>query len=259
MSRTLLTLAAAAALVALCGGPRLASAQDSTDELAQKLATLRTEVEELSAQLSDAKTETHNTMRSLARQKADLQVELDREKVRLAKLRSSLDKRKQKIEEQSAEGDDLAPVFDAATRQLRGYVEASMPFRREDRLEAIAKIEEQQKQGVLSHQRALSRLWSFVEDEFRMTRENAMYRQAISVDGEEQLADVVRIGMVMLFFKTADEQVGYVVKRDGNYSYVTVSSPEDKRRIESLFDNYKKQIRVGYMPVPFEALPPRSK
>jgi len=253
------TLAAVAALVALLGAPWVASAQQSTDQLAQKLAELRTEVEELSAQLSDAKTETHNTMRSLARQKADLQVELDREKVRLAKLRSSLDKRKEKIQEQSAEGDDLAPIFAAATKQLRGYVETSMPFRRDDRLAAIAKIEEQQKQGVLTYQRALSRLWSFVEDEFRMTRENAMYRQAIVLDGEEMLADVVRVGMVMLFFKTSDEQHGYVVKRDGKYSYVTVSSPEDKRRIESLFDNYKKQIRVGYMPVPFQALPPRSK
>ena len=258
MSRRTVLLALAACLAGALIGPATAAAQESADKLADKLATLRAEVEELSAQLSDVTTETQNTMRSLARQKADLKVELDREKVRLAKLRSSLDKRREKIAEQSAEGEDLGPVFQAATTGLRTYVQGSLPFRTKDRLSAIARIEDQQKQGVLSYQRALSRLWGFVEDEFRMTRENAMFRQSIVLDGEEQLADVIRVGMVMLFFETSDDRVGYVEKKPQGYIYVAVEDPEQKRRITQLFDNYKKQIRVGYMPVPY-ALPPETK
>lgn len=85
-----------------------------------------------------------------------------------------------------------------------------------------------------------------------------MYRQSIELAGEELLADVVRVGMVMLFFKTSDGSVGYAARSDGNWEYRRLEKREDQRLVEALFESQKKQIRIGYFELP-NALPPEAK
>lgn len=232
---------------------------ESADDLARRLAALRAEVEELSEELTEQKTATRNELQALARQKADLQVELDREQVRVSKLRAALAKKREKIEATSDSAEDLKPVYDAALAGVRGYVERSLPFRRRERLAELDKIDEQRRTGVLTYPRALIRLWSFVEDELRMTRENAAFQQVIQLggelDGEEQLAEVVRVGMVMVFFQTNDGVVGYTQQAaDGSWSFVRADDPAQRKQIRALMDSFKKQIRVGMFHLP-NALP----
>ena len=225
----------------------------SAEVLATKLAELRSEVEELSEDLTTVKTDARNEVQALARQKSDLEVELDREQVRLQKLRSSLSTKHEKIAATSSDGQDLAPLFEAALASMRGHVQGSLPFRREERLAELDKIEEQRRTGVLTYPRALVRLWGFIEDEFRMTRENASFRQTITLDGEEKLAEVVRLGMTMLFFQTSDGQLGHTRKSGEDWAFV-VAAEADEKGIRDLFDSFKKQIRVGFFRVP-NALP----
>lgn len=222
----------------------------SPDALARKLADMRAEVEKLSADLIDLKTDTNNELRSLARQKSDLEVELEREKVGISKLRSALANKQQAIAERSASSDDLAPIFDAAVAGLRAHVRASLPFRRADRLAELDKLDEQRKTGVMSYERALLRLWSFVEDELRMTRESGLFRQTVELDRKEMLTDVVRIGMVMLFFETSDGRVGRTEKTADGWRFVEINGGDGKRQVHALFDSFKKQIRVGFFTIP---------
>lgn len=226
----------------------------SVDQLANKLAGMRADVETLSAELTELKTDTGNELRALARQKSDLQVELEREKVRISRLRSTLDKKRQAIAARSTDAEDLAPIFDAALAGLRAHVDASLPFRRADRLAALDKVAEQRQSGVLSYERALSRLWSFVEDELRMTRESGVFRQTVELDGAEMLADVVRIGMVMLFFRTSEGRIGKTEKTAGGWRFVELDHSDARRRVRDLFDSFKRQIRIGFFTIP-NALP----
>ncbi len=228
------------------------------DELATRLATLRTEVEGLSERLAESKNDSRNELQSLARQKSDLQLELDREEVRLAKLRSVLQEKKTRIDESAERGDDLAPILEGAIKGMRAYVEQSMPFRRAERLGELDKLEEQRRSGVLTYGKALVRLWSFVEDELRMSRESASFQQTIALDGEEKLAQVVRVGMVMLFFQTSDGRTGYSKFEGNTWSFVGAKSSEEQKQIAHIFDSFKKQIRVGLFRVP-NALPPVQK
>lgn len=250
-----LTVVAAVALLA--GSGALGHAQ-SADVLAKRLASLRAEVEELSEDLAEQKRDTRNELQSLARQKADMKVELDREKIRVKKLRATLDKKRQKVAEASSQGEDLAPIYSASLAEMRTYVSGSLPFRTAERLAELDKIEEQRRTGILSYPRALTRLWSFIEDEFRMTRESAAFQQTITVDGEEQLAEVVRIGMVMLFFKTNDGELGYTRKTADGWTFVRAADGAERKQIRKLFDSFRKQIRVGLFTLP-NALPEVSK
>jgi hypothetical protein len=231
---------------------------ESPETLARRLAEMRAQVEELSEQLSQIKTDSRNELQALARQKSDLKVELDREQVRLSKLRESLATKRQKIEQTAGEGKDLEPVFRAALAGFRQYIGQSLPFRRPERLGELAKIEDQQKSGLLTYPRALARLWSFAEDELRMTHENAAFQQTIELDGEEQLAEVVRVGMVMLYFQTRDGTVGYTHRTPQGWKYVRAEDSADRKQIRELFNSFQKQIRVGFFRLP-NALPQGTK
>jgi hypothetical protein len=223
---------------------------ESADVLAARLAALRAEVEDLSERLTAEKSDARHELQALARQQADLQLELDREQVRIDKLRAALANKRDHIEQTSTAENDLSPVYDAATAGLRAYIERSLPFRRDERLAEITKIDDQLRTGVLTYPRALTRLWGLIEDELRLTRESGGYRQTVTIDGSEVLAEVVRVGMVMLFFKTDDGALGYARRTDAGWVFVRAASAEERTQIRTLFDSLQKQIRVGAFVLP---------
>ena len=240
-------LAAPAALLVLASATALA---EGVDGLAERLASLRSEVEQLSNELSDAQSEQRERTRSLSRQKAELELEKSREELKLKRLRTLVDEKRQEIESQATESKEYSPIFDEKLKAVRAYVEKSLPFRRSERLSSLSKIAEQEEAGLIPPERAISRLWSFMEDELRLTRESGLYMQTITLDGEEHMVDVVRMGMVALYFRTAEDTVGHTVKKGDGWEFVELSDAKQKTRVLELFDQFKKQIRVGYFELP---------
>jgi Protein of unknown function (DUF3450) len=237
-------------LGAICLGSAAPAVADSVEDFAKRLSSLRGEVEGLSAELSSLTADNRDELRSLARQKADLELELKKEDIRVAKLQAAVAQKRASIQEDKSKDAEIAPLFERNLQQVKKHVAASLPFRTEERLKELDKLEEQLRTGLLSPPRALTRLWTFVEDEFRLTRENGLYQQTVSVDGREHLADVVRIGTVALFFKTNDGTVGHATYVDGRYQYQVVGDADAQKQILSLFENFRKQIRAGYFELP---------
>ncbi len=244
--RIWLGICTATALVVLAS-PTMA---DQVTKLAQELAQLRSEVETLSHDLSSKQSDLQNDLKSYARQKAELEAELQREKIRLQKIQAAVVERKGLIDAQTEQDQKLRPSVELATTQIRTYVEASLPFRKAERLAELEKIGEQYKSGLLTPDRALARLWAFMEDEFRLTSESGVFRQTVSVDGKDRLADVVRLGMVSLYYKTGQGEYGFVAQENGNWSYKSLEGAKNAALIENLFESFSKQIRVGYFEVP---------
>ena len=220
-------------------------------ELAQRLMTLRGEVEQLSADLDESKARTRDQLRSLARQKADLESQVQREKLRIKQLRQTLDTQRERLAATSELGDNLSPIVRRAIGNLKEAVAGGMPFKNHERLGELKELEDKLANGTLEPGKALARLWAFVEDELRLTRESGLYRQTIALDGKEMLADVARVGMVMLFFKTADDRTGIAVPGRASWEYTVTDDPDTRDRILQFFDSLKKQIRQGYFTLPF--------
>ena len=233
---------------ALLAAPAVA---DNVTNLAKRLSVLRSEVEQLSNEVAQKTEEMNSQLRSLGRQKGDLQLDLKRAQTRVQKLSVAVNQRKQEIRAEKAKGDRLVPLFKKSLEEVRAQVQGTLPFKTTERLAAVDKISEQYKAGLLTPARALMRLWSFLEDEFRLTRESGLYRQTVTVDGEEQLVDVARIGMVMMYFKSADSlRVGRAVNVDGKWSFELITTPKEKEQVFQLFDSFKKQIRSGFFQLP---------
>ncbi len=222
--------------------------------MAIKLIALRDEVETLSAKLDENKSRTSDRLRSLARQKADLESRIQREKLRIKQLDQTMKSQRERLASTEEMGERLAPVVFQAIDRLKEVVNGGMPFQRRERLHELDDLQAKLSAGTMAPSKALARLWAFVEDELRLTRECGLYRQTITLDGQDVLADVARVGMVMLFFKTADERIGMAVKQNRKWTYSLFDDPENIDRVRSFFDSLKKQIRQGYFRLP-NALP----
>lgn len=250
LSKKRLSLTVVGILV-LVAAPAVA---DQLADMAAKLANLRGEVETLSAQVSEEMADGRDKLRSLSRQKSDLELEVKKEQTRASKLRQAIVEKKSAVTEAREKDGKAAPLFEQSLESVRSYISESLPFRTSDRLSELEKIESQYKSGLLSAPKALGRLWAFMEDEFRLTRENGMYQQSIVVDGQAQLAEVVRLGMVMLYFKVGESTVGKAVQKNGTWTYEVLSNKEDQKAVLELFQSFKKQIRAGFFEIP-SALP----
>lgn len=226
-----------------------AGAQD-IQNLAKELSGLRAEVEQLSDQVAAEKGSLQDQLRTYARQKSELALELDRERMRLQKTRMTIAQKKDVVDQEKEASQALVPIFEKGAEGLRGYIKGALPFRVPERLAELQKIEGQLKSGLLTPQQAIARLWTMIEDEQRMTRDSGVFRQTVTIEGEDQLADIVRLGMVALYFKTSDGTVGHAQKTAEGWSYSVLPAPQDVKLVDNLFESFKKQIRVGYFQLP---------
>ncbi|MFZ8934416.1 MAG: DUF3450 family protein [Bacteriovoracaceae bacterium] len=125
-----------------------------------------------------------------------------------------------------------------------------LPFKITERNKALDELDKQVSKGIVDPFKGANRLWAFVEDEFRMAKENGIYQQTIQINGQERLVSVAKIGMMMLFFKTSDNKYGWATKTSKGWNYKYASTKIEKDQVFTLFDSLKKQIRTGYFEIP---------
>ncbi len=247
----------ATALLALLGiiaaGALEARAADGA-ALAGELARLRSEVEGLAEQLDAEREAQRSRLRSLATRKADLEMELQREQMRLDQLRQARTRQRSRVEQTEQRKEALRPAVLAAIAAVRRAVRAGLPFEVHQRVAELDQLERQLAQGALTTPTALTRLWGKVEDELRLARENGLYRQVIPIGHEEVLAEVARVGMVLLYFRTRDGRIGRALQTADGWTFEVLHREDDQRRVLALFDAFKKRIRSGLFMLPV-ALP----
>ena len=146
---------------------------------------------------------------------------------------------------------DVEPIVRTALEQYRTYVRRALPFQTEDRLAEIDNLEQILSDGNVEPQTVLTRLWNVVQSEYRLTGESGLFRQTIEVNGEEQLAEVARLGMVLLYFRTFDDQYGYAVPTsDTGWRFVPVDDRDAARNISVLFEEFRRNLREGFFDLP---------
>ena len=226
------------------------AASNEISKLAQNLTVLRGEVESLSDQLEQQKNETRAKLRSLTTQEMDLDMQVQKESLRLEQLELAREKHLAEVRSGDKARGQLRPVILDGIERARASVKRGLPFKKAERLGELERLEEQIDKELLTPEKGGIRLWQFLEDEVRLTRESGLYRQTITLGGEEILSDVARVGMVALYFKTSDGRVGHVKREGDGWSYVELHGERERAQIESLFDAFQKNIRVGFFTVP---------
>jgi len=225
-------------------------AQDSLENLAEELVRLRGEVESLNAELTSLTDQHRSEMNSLASQKGDLEATERREELRIRQLEQDLADNRARAEEAGIAGESLLPVANKVLDDLESQVRSGLPFKVDERLQALAEIRSQLESGAVAPPRVINRLWSFYEDELRLTRENGLYSQIIELDGDRVLADVAKLGTVAMYFKTQDGDLGQAVRSGDRWFFEAIESSAGQRQVRELFDSLVKQIRAGHFELP---------
>jgi hypothetical protein len=251
MHRTIprLSLLAGLALVAQDALP-----QDATDTLANRLIQMRGQVDQLQNELNLKREEHKNRMTYLTAQQAETEASRDREALRVRQLEQELEQMKEQVAAAGATSEILAPVVLRYVDALRLDVQRGFPFKVGERMAELDEIETQLNSGVITAHRAFNRLWAFVEDELRITRENAIYTQSINLQGENVLVDIAKLGNAMMYFRTRDLHYGRAVETPQGWRFELLEAATDQELVARLFDSLRKQIRQGYFMLP-NALP----
>ena len=234
--------------LAILIGPISAMAQ--TSDLGKQLAGLRAEVDELEAKLERIRMEARSERLSLETQRGDLQVLLRTEKVRrntLVKLRNKLRSEQKQAEEWSEE---LREPGLLAAKELRGYIEGSLPFQIEARLGACDQIIADLERSDIDPVVSISKLWQLTEDELRLTAESGLHKQPILLEGERRLAEVARLGMAVLYFRLDDGRTGWAKRTTDGYAFEVFSDPRRQEAVAGLYEALRKQIRQGSFDLP---------
>ena len=235
--------------------PAAAPAQ-GFDRQAAELASLRAGVEKLEAQLQSERAQASAEVRALTAQKGELALLVQKERIQVTALRRERARQLARLRAESERSAGLVPDLLASIKEVRVAIAESLPFKREQRLADLDKIKQGLQRRTLNPRPAFSRLWQVVEDELKLCQESGLYQQTITLDGRRMLADVARLGMVVLLFRTSDGTVGHARwNRDGSYGYVKAENEAVGQGIKEVFDSFKKQVRSGTFSVPFPPLP----
>lgn len=220
------------------------------DQLAERLAKLRAEVDRLQQQIEEKKSEHHQKMDALGAQMAQLEAEKRRQQLTLEKLQSDLESIQAKAPTTQVSDETLRPSLEQGIALLTEYINASLPFKSEERLKAVSNLQEKLQAGTVPPKKLANELWALYEDELRLTRENGLYQQIVPIEGESALVDVAKLGMILLYFQTPDGRLGMAQRQDTGWRFEIANNDNDQARISTLMDSLRKQIHQGYYELP---------
>lgn len=221
------------------------------ENLGKELVKKRARVDTLSSDLELQKTENQSQVRNHAQKKADLERNIKGLELELSELDGRVKKQEEEIAKKEEPRARLKPLVLRQIALARASVAATLPFKTADRLKDLDRLKEQVENGQIKPDEGLTRLWSAIEDELRLARENGLYRNPVQIDGQEVLADVARIGMVLLYFKTSDNRTGMAVPgADGKWTFTYVTDQAGQKQILYLFEGFQKRIKHGYFELP---------
>ncbi|MDV6344653.1 DUF3450 domain-containing protein [Nitrosomonas sp. Is37] len=224
---------------------------NSLENLAKTLAKIRGEVETLQTQLDTEKEKHGSRISALNSQLADLSVEERRQKMSIEKLQHSIEKLNTDAKKAEQSGENLKPVLLEILKDYKQHIQTGFPFKTEDRIRSVENLENNVTNQLIDPNKAVNQVWSLIEDEIRLSKENGIYQQTISLDGEKMLVDIAKLGTVYLFFQTRNNRAGMGrPSEDGGWKFEIVDNTDEIERIKILFDSLKKQIRQGYFELP---------
>lgn len=236
--------------VLVCMPSMAQSSQDALNALAMRITEKRTQVESLSSELDLIKAGYNEQLRSLAAQRADVETQINREKLRLDQLDRDLAEVRNRMQANRDRLGDSLPLARRVLAETKAHVAAGVPFQVPGRIAELESLERLLESGSLDPGTLLARLWNQLESEYRLSGENGLYRQTAEVDGREQLVEVARLGMVLLYFRTPDGKVGVATPLNPGWKFRVETNAASQKQIETLFDSLRKNLKEGYFPLP---------
>ncbi len=222
----------------------------NNENIVKSIMTLRGDVEALYTKIDENKDAYKAQMKSYTLQISDNEAQINRQETALKLTEQNLQKIEDSLKDIGSSSKDIKPVIYKALALLGDEIKAGIPFKTQERLSALSKIKTELDNGGMTQEKALALTWASYDDALRLTKEIGQFKQEIMLNGEAKIAKIAKIGSVMMFFATPDNEVGFVKQENNTYNYVIAEDDTRKSQIINLFDALQKQIRTGYFTLP---------
>lgn len=216
------------------------------DDLSKQVSRLRAEVDALAHRLETERRRARDALASLRVERADLQRQIRLEQVRRATLRRLARERTDRSRALETQAELLVAPLLRAVAAVDAYVQQGLPFRVDARRQRLRALETELSGLQPDPARVLRQLWRFIEEEEAFTREVGFSRQAVLLGGQRQLVEVGRVGMALLYLRSADGRVGVAQRPpDGGWAFALVDGTPARQAIEALLSDLQDNRRLG--------------
>lgn len=246
MRQTLIALL----LLVLAGQSLAQDGVRSLENLSGELVRIRQDIGQLHDQINFEKSRYNDQVRSYSNQQSDLEVKNSRSELNITELERELNKLREENKQKRAAYDQVTPVLKEAIVELRATVAESLPFKRQERLDALDEIDGKLRTNLITPNKAANQLWAFVEDELLLGRSSGLYNEAITIEGEDRLVKILRIGKLSMFYRTQDHQYGLLQRVGGEWQQRSLEGEAANSQLDAIFDSFNKNIRNGLFQVP---------
>lgn len=223
---------------------------DEVSTIAKELVKRRAKIDSLSTKIALKKSELQDKSRMFRQQRVTKERRLEQLKRQIKDLDLQIEKVSKDYQRKKSLREKNKPVALQLAKRIDQYLASTIPFKRAERRAEIKNIQQAIERNEIEAEQGLARLWSALEDEFRLTREVGLYRQKIELEGKSELVDVIKLGMVLVYFKALDGRVGMAIPKDKDWSYVLVEDKKAQKQISTLFESIQKRVRQGFFKVP---------
>jgi len=249
--RSLVAVIASVCFLVISG--RAETVEPVTKAMAEKLAELRTEVNDLDAALRSRRNLGATELRGLQTRASELKLAEDAERIKVQALEAEVAALDASIAGKDEQSQSLRVSVSEAIDPLRKVVKSGLPFKQEQRLDALTQIGKDLESGKADAASTAARVWRFVQDERRLasTVEQADISLVLTGDNAPTLVRVVRVGTVAMFVYAGSDRWGRVVRGpDGVFRYNDIEDHGQRSEIRRLFESVEKQIREGRYRLP---------
>jgi len=224
------------------------------ESLIQNLTQSRVELEALSKEMDSLQREKQADLDQWSQRRTDLEAQVQREKLRELQLSEKMKRADSRVKSQAKSDPQAQKKILAWISGSEAWVNSSIPFQRDQRLNSLKNLKERATAGHESLEFVLADLWSFMEAEMKLSQTSEFTIQDISLEGKTQKAEIARIGMRSLFAVTPDGKILQMKKQSTNWSWVPVDSSEEGTSIQLLVKNLKAKNFSGYYFLPVDNL-----
>lgn len=227
----------------------LVSANQPID-LAKKVVDLREKSQVLNEEYLQKRKNAELELNSLTVKHTNIVSQLSSEKIRSKTLNAKRKDLIGKIKKSSISSKDIQKVIAHNLEELEGYVSKGLPVHQSKRLAELKELRQSLRAQKRDVYKVGMELWTFMEDEKRLAQETSMFKQEIDVEGKTQLADMIKVGMMYLYFKTESGKTGMAQNINGQWKYVPFSDSDKIEKVNLLALNLKKRVKQGLYVVP---------
>ncbi len=222
----------------------------SNENIVKSIMKLRSDVESLYTKIDENKDAYKAQMKSYTLQISDNEAQINRQETALKLTEQNLAKVESELQTLRNNSQNIKPTIYKALDALELEIQRGIPFKLEERIAVLHKIKTDLKDASITQEKALALTWASYDDALRLTKEIGQFKQEITLNGEAKIAKIAKIGSVMMFFATPNDEVGYVKQKGNTYTYVLAENDVHKAQILKLFDALQKQIRTGFFTLP---------